>query len=514
MSLTMAKTRKPTDKQLLEDWRQYYESFISDVEIDTDESPDEKLRRIARLEAEPEKWFRYYFPSYCTAEPAAFHKAATRRLLEHDRWYEVRAWSRELAKSARSMMEVIYLALTGKIFNFLLVSNSFDNACRLLLPFQLQLERNQRIANDYGNQVNPGAWETGQFTAKSGCAFRAIGAGQSPRGTRNEAKRPDFILVDDIDTDEECRNPDRIRAKWDWIEQALIPTVSVSGNVRILFNGNIIANDCCIKLAGQKADKFDIVNIRDRNGRSSWPEKNSEADIDFILSKISTKSAQKEYFNNPIAEGTIFRELSWAKVPPLRSFPFLVNYSDPSPSNNLKKASSRKAMVLMGYKDGIFYIINARDDHATSAQFVDWFYEINQQVPQGVQVYNYIENNTLQDPFYQQVFLPLFAERGKKDGFLNISPDTRKKPDKFSRIEGNLEPINRQGRLVFNIDMKGNPHMDRLSEEFTLLTEQMKAPADGADCTEGAFFILNGKIRTHEINSLSIGRRPHNRKRV
>ncbi|MBQ6100900.1 MAG: hypothetical protein IJL04_01260 [Bacteroidales bacterium] len=510
----MAKIRKPTDKQLLEEWRQYYESFISDVEVDTEESQEEKLKRIARLEANDEEWFKYYFPSYCTAEPAAFHKAATKRLMEHSRWYEVRAWSRELAKSARSMMEILKLGLTRKICNVLLISNSFDNACRLLLPFQLQLEKNARIINDYGDQINPGNWEEGQFVAKCGCSFRAIGAGQSPRGTRNEAKRPDFILVDDIDTDEECRNPDRIKAKWDWIEQALIPTVSVSGDIRILFNGNIIAKDCCIIRAGKVADCFDIVNIRDKHGKSSWPEKNSEADIDFILSKISTRSAQQEYFNNPIAEGTVFKELTWGKVPPLRRFPFLVNYSDPSPSNNLKKASSRKAMVLMGYMDGVFYVIDTRDDHATSAQFVDWFYEINEGIPQGIQVYNYIENNTLQDPFYQQVFLPLFAERGKKDGFLNISPDTRKKPEKFSRIEGNLEPLNRQGRLVFNEDKKGNPHMERLAEEFILLTEQLKAPADGADCTEGAYFILNGKIRTLEINSVSVGRRPRNRKRV
>lgn len=510
----MAKIRKPSDKQLLEDWRQYYESFISDAEVDTDESQSDKLKRIARLEADPEMWFKHYFPAYCTAEPADFHKAATKRLMQHSRWYEVRAWSRELAKSARSMMEFLYLALTGRIFNLLMVSNSYDNACRLLLPFMLQLEKNARIINDYGDQVNPGNWETGQFVAKCGCSFRAIGAGQSPRGTRNEAKRPDAIIVDDIDTDEECRNPDRIAAKWDWIEQALIPTVSVSGDVRIVFNGNIIANDCCISRAGKVADKFDIVNIRDKNGRSSWPQKNSEDDIDFILSKISTKSAQQEYFNNPITQGTVFKELSWAKVPPLRRFQFLVNYADPSPSNNLRKSSSRKAMALLGYFDGVFYVINARDDHATSAQFVDWFYEINADIPQGVQVYNFIENNTLQDPFYQQVFLPLFAERGKKDGFLNISPDTRKKPDKFSRIEGNLEPLNRQGRLVFNDDMKGNPHMMRLAEEFILLTEKLKAPADGADCVEGAYFILNGKIRSHEINSVSIGHRPRNRKRV
>ena len=310
----MAKIRKPTDKQLLKEWEEYYSQFISDVEVDSSESEIERQKRIAHLEANPEEWFKYYFPKYCTAEPAPFHIAATKRLFAHRRWYEVRAWSRELAKSARSMFEVLHLALTGRIRNFLLVSNSYDNACRLMLPFRMQLEKNLRIINDYGEQKVEGHWEDGEFIAKCGCSFRALGAGQSPRGTRNEAARPDFILIDDIDTDEECRNPDRIKQKWDWIEQALIPTVSVSGDVRILFNGNIIAKDCCIARAGKAADKFDIVNIRDKNGKSSW-SKNSEEDIDFILSKISTRAKQQEYYNIPLSEGDVFKELTWGRFP-------------------------------------------------------------------------------------------------------------------------------------------------------------------------------------------------------
>ena len=179
------------------------------------------------------------------------------------------------------MMEISKLALTKKIRNVLLISNSADNAERLLLPFMANFEENQRIIQDYGQQKKPGAWETGEFTCMSGCSFRAIGAGQSPRGTRNKNFRPDFILVDDIDTDEECRNPERIKTKWKWLEEALIPTMSVSGNYRILFNGNIIAPDCCIKRAIEKATELkakgighvDIINIRGKDGLSVWPEK-------------------------------------------------------------------------------------------------------------------------------------------------------------------------------------------------------------------------------------------------
>ena len=510
-----ARVSNQTHRQLLKDWEAYYSQFIADVEVDSSETEIEQQQRIKRLEAHPEEWFRYYFPKYCTAEPAPFHIAATRRLFAHRRWYEVRAWSRELAKSARSMFEVLYLALTGQIRNFLIVSNSYDNACRLLLPFQMQLEKNLRIINDYGEQYNIGKWEVGEFVAKCGCSFRALGAGQSPRGTRNEAARPDFILIDDIDTDEECRNPDRIKQKWDWIEQALIPTISVSGDARILFNGNVIAKDCCISRAGKAADKFDIVNIRGRDGKSSW-SKNSEEDIDFILSKISTRAAQQEYFNNPLSEGDVFKELSWGKVPALNRFRHIIIYGDPAPSNSKNKADSMKAVCAIGLLDGVFYILRCRLDHATNAEFVDWFYDINESFGQtSAQLYNFVENNTLQDPFYEQVFIPLFAAKGKEKGYyLNMVPDTRKKPDKFSRIEGNLEPLNRNCRLVFNEDEKGNPHIERLAEQFLLVTPQLKAPADGPDCVEGAVFIAAQKARQQSAEALIVGRRPRNKKRV
>ena len=194
------------DRAELAEWNDLVVSIKESSDINPMDTTADIQARRRHLEKDPESWFRYYFEMYCTSEAAEFHKAATHRILTHERWYEVRAWSRELAKSARAMMEISYLALTGKIRNVLLISNSLDNAERLLLPFMANFEENQRIIQDYGPQRKLGEWETGEFTLRSGCSFRAIGAGQSPRGTRNKNVRPDFILIDDIDTDEECRN--------------------------------------------------------------------------------------------------------------------------------------------------------------------------------------------------------------------------------------------------------------------------------------------------------------------
>lgn len=501
----MAKKRlTPQDRLALEGWNELVASIRESSDINPADSAAEIEARKKRLETDDEAWFRYYFAQYYTCEPAAFHKRATRRMMAHDRWYEVRAWSRELAKSARAMMEIIKLALTRRVRNVLLISNSQDNAQRLLLPFMANMEENQRIIQDYGPQKKPGAWETGEFTCQCGCSFRAIGAGQSPRGTRNKNFRPDCILIDDIDTDEECRNPERIKAKWKWLEEALIPTMSVSGHYRVLFNGNIIAADCCITRAIQKAEELkakgighvDVINIRDSHGVSSWPQKNSEEDIDLFLSLVSASAAQKEFFNNPVADGEVFREISFGKIPALSKFKFLVIYGDPAPGENKSKKSSTKTVCLLGKIGGRLYVIKTFLDRGLNAEFIDWYVQLLEYVGGKVPVYCYMENNKLQDPFFQQVFKPLVGKvRRERNIQLYIQPDEARKTDKATRIEANLEPLNREGNLILNEAERNNPHMKRLDDQFRLFTLRLKFPADGPDCVEGGYCIIKKKIQ-------------------
>lgn len=519
----MSKRLKPDERHALKSWDDTIRSIFAATSINEEEDFADIQARKKRLEADDEAWFAYYFEQYYKCDPAQFHKRATKRIMGNARWYEVRAWARELAKSSRSMMEITKLALTGKVRNVLLISNSQDNAIRLLNPIRANLEANNRIKQDYGIQQKIGSWEDKEFTTQSGVAFRAIGAGQSPRGTRKDEVRPDFILIDDLDTDEETRNPDRIKDKWIWLESALVPTMSMSSNYRILFNGNIIAKDCCITRAIAKATELkergighvDVINIRDKQGRSTWPEKNSEEDIDLFLSLISAAAGQKEFFNNPLSEGDIFKELIYGDIPPLNRFRFLVAYADPSPSNNkTDRKNSTKALWLIGAHEGKFYVVTGFLDRVTNDEFVDWYYAIEDYVKGKTQIYNYIENNTLQDPFYEQVFLPLFFRRGQERGHhIGVIPDTRKKPDKFSRIEGNLEPLNRTGQLIFNIKEKGNPHMQRLEEQFLLVSPALNAPADGPDAVEGGVYICNNKLLSLSGDTIITGVQHINKKR-
>ena len=152
-------------------------------------------------------------------------------------------------------------------------------------------------------------------------------------------------------------------------------------------------------------------------------------------------------------------------------------------------------------------------DNASNDTFVQWFYDLRDWVASRSPVYYYIENNTLQDPFYSQVFIPLFAAKGKASGdYIGITPDTRRKPDKFARIEGGLEPLVRTGLLVFNEAERGDPHMQRLEQQFRAVTPKLSAPVDGVDATEGGIFIIRQKM-TAGINQITYIPQPVNHKR-
>lgn len=490
---------KAEDKKALDQWDKYVKDLKRATVVDVSESHEERLKRIKYLEAHPEEWFKYYFPNYYSSEPADFHLRSTRRILNNPEWYEVRAWSRELAKSARTMMEIIYLALTGKKRSVLLISANLDSAKKLLKPYKLNFENNQRIISDYGVQESYGDWEEGNFITKSGCAFCAVGAGQSPRGSRNEEVRPDVVLMDDFDTDVDCRNPDIVENKWEWFEQAVYATRSISKPMLVIFCGNIIAETCCIKLAIKMADKAEVINIRDKNGKSTWPNKNTEDLIDRVLSKISWASAQKEYFNTPITKGKVFTKLHYGKMRPLKDYKFLVAYTDPS----YKKKADYKATALIGKWKNEYHVIKMYCGQVTTATMLDWNYDIKKFVNDKVPVLFYIEWPWIDDTLKREI-----KEANKRHGVsIHPKPDERTKPDKYYRIESNLEPINRKGELIFNEDLQGSEHMDATEGQFLALspTSSNKVNDDAPDAVEGGKFVVDSKTMSNANQVETLG---------
>ncbi len=531
-------------KQARERWQKHSQEVQNFTFVEV-ESAEARLKRIARLRKDYAAFVEYYFPHWTTDKVtgksipcAKFHIRAANYIKDNKQGISVFKWARGHAKSTHLDVFIpLWLKCQQQrdINVFVLVGKSEDNALTLLGDIQAELQHNQRYISDFGQQYNAGSWETGKFVTLDGMAFFARGRGQSPRGLRYRDKRPDYIVIDDLDDDELCLSEQRVNKMTDWVKEALYGTFGAEGG-RFVMVGNLIAkNSVLANISKIEGVNVSQVNVRDKNGNPAWPEYWTEERI-AERERMGYRSFQKEYMNNPITEGEVFTEMYWGKCPPLSKFPFLVLYGDPSPSNNRSSKSSLKAAFLIGMLEGKFYVLDGRVARATNAEFVDWFFDINKQVPDNVQVYNLIENNTLQNPFYEQVIQPSFFKKYQESirnvaaaefiqkqeklqlynslKALNIAPDTRKKPDKFSRIEGNLEPLNTQGRLILNSDKKDDPHFKRLEEQFLLLTPQLKAPADGADCIEGGVWWLQRKTETIAEGAMKVSGKRQNSKRI
>ncbi|SEW02035.1 hypothetical protein SAMN05428988_1323 [Chitinophaga sp. YR573] len=512
------------DKHAQIDWERYRQGVRKSTPVDLNESLEEKKKRVAYLEAHPKEWKKFYFPKYFKYPSPEFHTTASNRLIDaflrFKHWYETRHWARGLSKTTTALFDILFLVLTGKLKFIVYTSSTYDAALLFLTKYQCQLDSNDRLINDYGKQKLEGSWTEGDFTTRNGVRFLALGAGQSPRGKSNEEIRPDCIVVDDFDTDQECRNADIIKQKWDWFETALLPTVDISEPYLILWLGNIIAEDCCVVRAGKISDHCETINIRDEEGVSVWLEKNSEEDIDYILSKMSWDAGQKEYFNNPIRMGQVFESMRYGKCPPLSTLPFVVIYADPATSNKdkptqkAKLQQSCKAVIIVGSKDAVtFYGYKAYVNVVNNSRFIDWLYSANKYVGTQTQAYTSIENNSLQNPFYEQVLKPLIVEKAKEHGgIISVSGDDRVKPDKFFRIEGTLEPLNRDGHLILNEDEKEDPGMKTLEAQFKSVSPNSKT-MDGPDGFEGAVAIIKKKFSEWIPEQMKLGKRLKNTKR-
>lgn len=484
--MAFVKQQTRDDKIALDFWEEYYKDLQNTEIVDSTETPDEKTKRIKELEADDERWYKYYFGKYYTAEPMPFHKRVSNNVMNNPEFYQVCPHSRELSKTGRAMMMFIKLHCTKKKKMTFLLSATKDSAIRLLRPVKMAFEKNQRLRNDYGGTLGV-PWREDEFVTPMGTMFIAVGAGNAPRGAKNEEIRPDSIWVDDYDTDEDCRNPDIVDKKWDFFEKAMYGTRSVSNPMLILWNGNIIAEYCCVKKAMEMADHYEIVNIRDKEGKSTWPTKNTEEMIDRVLSKISTSAQQSEYFNNPIVLGKVFEKLNYGKMLPLHKYKFLIAYTDPS----YKKNADYKATALVGKHKDEYHVIWVGCDQTSTAKMLDWQFEILDFVNDRTAVFFFIEWPWIDDMLKQEI-----KAANKRHGCtLALKADDRKKPDKFYRIESNLEPLNRSGKLIFNEELKGTPYMKNMEFQFLALSPKSKANDDGPDAVEGAVWKVNHKAK-------------------
>lgn len=470
------------------------DKFLKDLEratpVNNDEAPKDKQKRLSEL-TDWQKFLKYYFPNYCSKPFTRWQKRYAKKVLGTGKRYIVRKVFRGGSKTTFTQMLMVYMITTKRVRNILWVSKNQDGAMEMTRVLRLQFEGNQRLINDYGEQKNLGAWGDDKFVTRSGASVRAIGKGQSPRGAKEEEARPDCIIWDDGDDDEEVRNSNRLDNTWDWTMGALFGCFAVDGNNLFIGLGNKIAPDCIIERMADIADDVETVNLMDDNGRPTCPEWHTLEDCQYMISKMGTRLAQREYFNNPITEGKVFKIewLQYKKLPKLSLYKYLVAYLDPSFKN--KKTSDHKSLILIGVLHGEYHIHKVYCANASVHEMIRWHYDLDEYIRR----HNGAVQYWMEEVFLQDLLYDDFNKAGATYGYrIPVRGDTRKKPDKDARIIGCSGDFER-GNVYFNEDEKDNHHMNELYTQFCLFAAgDTRIPKDGPDSYEGGREILKKMI--------------------
>jgi hypothetical protein len=478
-------------KQELVNWEKFVKELERNTPVELNENTTQKLERKSLLEADWQQWLKYYFPQYCAKPFTKWQKKYASALLKSGKNFITRKVFRGGAKTTFTQMFVVYLIMTKRKRNILWVSKNQDAAIEMIRVLRLQFEGNQRLINDYGDQKNIGAWGDEKFVTRNGASVRAIGKGQSPRGAKEEESRPDAIICDDCDDDEEVRNKTRLDNTYDWVMGALFGCFSVNGDNLFVGLGNKIAKDCLIERLSAIADDTETINLLNAKGQPTCPEWFTLADCLYMMNKMGTRLAQQEYQNNPITEGKVFKTewLQDKEMPSLKGYTVLLSYLDPSFKS--KKNNDHKALVLIGLKAGEIHIIKTWCNVATVNEMVLWHYELDQYCKQR----NAVCEMWMEEVFLQDLLYEDFNEAAVVKGYpVPIRGDTRKKPDKDARISA-MSGYFERGQIYFNALESDNHHMIRLKEQFQLFESGSNGvKKDGPDSVEGAIYKAKEKI--------------------
>ena len=133
----------------------------------------------------------------------------------------VTAAPRGHAKSTNlTFKDSLHAALYEYKHYILLMSDTFGQAAGFLESIQEELEENEAIRDDFGNLIGD-VWREDVALTKTGIKLQALGAGQKVRGLKHKNWRPDLIVLDDIENDENVRTPEQRNKLYNWFTKAV-----------------------------------------------------------------------------------------------------------------------------------------------------------------------------------------------------------------------------------------------------------------------------------------------------
>ena len=492
--------------KLLRNYDSHARMVKMSTEVDVHEASGDKRKRKAKLEKHYGDWFEYYLSPYAKSKCSRFQIALANLIIRMPVLYIIVNWYRGAAKTVHTSLGIpLYLMLVKKDLRFMLLVGENEKKAKLLLSsIQISLKENHKIMHDYGEQFTYGDWGEGDFTTKEGVHFMALGLGQSPRGVRFGADRPDYISCSDVDTKKRCKNPALVQEMVEWIEEDLWGTFDNDNDAtqRFILDNNRISKTSIVhmmtdmfktKIKEAKQNGLPVQHFisriiaHDKDFNPAWPEKTSREYWIKLYRSRSKRAYNREYLDDPIEEGKIFKKenIVYGKLPRIDSYEALCIYGDLS----YKDAGDMKALKFWGKKGRIKYLIDCYVRHGSRQACAEWLYNLFEDLNNKDNHLNI--NVQIEGLFAMDEFVNDFDLMGDDRGWhIGVLPDKRSKDGKYDRIESMNSHYEKKW-VVWNVKKKGDPDFAEAETQLLLFQKGSTYYKDSPDADHGAWRNLN-----------------------
>ena len=102
----------------------------------------------------------------------------------------------------------------------IILSDSSEQAEGFLADIKTEFEENAALREDFG-ELEGKVWKSSVILTANGVKIEAIGSGKKIRGRRHKQWRPDLIVCDDLENDENVNTPEQRKKLRDWFYKAV-----------------------------------------------------------------------------------------------------------------------------------------------------------------------------------------------------------------------------------------------------------------------------------------------------
>ena len=232
-------------KDLAADLRQQIEAKVDGFDPD----PAAQAERKAKADHDLGFFARTYFPHYIQAEPSLLHDYLFNRLpglarAKAGAKLAIAAPRGEAKSTIVSQIFVLWCVVTNQRHYVPIIMDAFEQAATMLEAIKAELEANARLKMDYPEACGQGrVWQAGVLVTVNNAKIQAFGSGKRMRGLRHGPYRPDLVICDDLENDENVRSPEQRDKLEGWLKKAVLKLGQADDTLDVIVIGTVLHYD-------------------------------------------------------------------------------------------------------------------------------------------------------------------------------------------------------------------------------------------------------------------------------